>query len=149
MIYSYKKITLDDIEYLYDVFNTKAYNSIFFEHTTTKNDWIARFDQIKDFIIVFDNNKKIGVINISHKDTLEILLLVINQPLIGKGVGKRIVTDILAMYPHSKQCKVTVKESNTRAYHFYKKMGFKRVTTEVQDLGMHGNHTYIKMVYSR
>lgn len=44
---------------------------------------------------------------------------------------------------------VTVKETNVEAIKFYKKLGFKEVGNEIQDLGKNGKHKYLNLTLKR
>lgn len=140
----YKRITTEDIPFVHELFGVTEYHPIFFEGSTTLQDWYDRFEHISSFEIVYEGTRRIGVRNIEIKDTIQILLLAVLSNLRHHGYGTRMIEDIVEEYPHQKIF-VTVKESNTNAVQFYTKMGFNPLSQETQDLGMNGIHTYINM----
>ena len=146
MNYNYRKLTISDINYLYELFGVEEYHKIFFEKKTTKDDWMKRYEHIKEFEVVCYNNTKIGVINIVKGKVIDLLLIVINLELLGKGIGSNIFSDIFEMYG-SNIYHVTVKETNVRACNFYTKLGFEIYDTEEQDLGENGKHKYLNLAY--
>lgn len=146
MKYNYRKIEVSDLDFVHKLFMVTEYKAIFFEQDTTIDRWKERFNDIKMFEIIVDQNKPIGVINLEAKeDVVSILLLAIKVDLLYKGIGKRILLDILEMH-QSKTFKLTVMISNDTAVKFYMKMGFKIVEEIIEDYGKNGKHQSYNMV---
>jgi ribosomal protein S18 acetylase RimI-like enzyme len=144
--YTYEKITLNDIDFIHDLFSFQDYHPIFYENNTSKDDWVSRFVHISNFEIIYDSNTKIGVMNIDEKDTIEILLVALRHDLRGMGIGTKIFDDIFKKYGLNIY-KVTVKETNEKAIKFYKKLGFEIDGKEIQDLGDNGKHIYLNLTF--
>jgi len=146
MNYSYKKITIDDIEFVQSVFKVKEYKDIFFEQNTSIKGWTQRLSAIKEFEIVFDGNNKIGVINVLNDDNcIKILLLSLKDKLRGKGIGTKIFNDLLSTYPNTR-FELSVMKSNERAVKFYKKLKFIITKEFIEDYGDNGKHPSYEMV---
>lgn len=107
-----------------------------------------RFEHINSFEIVYDSDIKIGVINIDKSKNIKILLIAIKHELRGMGIGTKIFSDLFKKYG-SNTYEVTVKETNLEANKFYKKLGFKEVGNENQDLGKNGKHKYLNLTLRR
>lgn len=146
MNYTYEKITLNDIDFIHDLFSFQDYFPIFYENDTSKDDWFSRFEHISNFEIIYDSNTRIGVMNIDEKDTIKILLVALRHDLRGMGIGTKIFDDIFKKYGLNIY-KVTVKETNEKAIKFYKKLGFEIDRKEVQDLGDNGKHIYLNLTF--
>lgn len=132
------------MKFIYELFSFHEYDSIFYESNTTEDEWLNRFKHISSFEIVYDSETKIGIIDIDNSENIKIGLIAINHELRGMGIGTKIFSDIFNKYG-SNTYEVTVKETNLEANKFYKKLGFKEVGSEVQDLGKNGKHTYLNL----
>lgn len=149
MNYSYKKITIDDIEFIHSLFKEKEYKDIFFEQNTSIKCWTQRLIEIKDFEIIFDGNNKIGVINVLNDDNcLKILLLALKKQLRGNGIGTQIFNDLISIYPN-RRVKLSVMKSNERAVKFYKKLKFIITKEFIEDYGDNGKQPSYEMVIER
>lgn len=140
MNYTYKQINLVDIPFLHYLGKTNEYQDIFFENNTTEEMWESRFDAIRNFQIVFDNEKRIGMVNyLINQSTVELLLIVIDINLLGQGVGTKILKDLFNLYPNY-SFEVNVMKSNERAVKFYQKNGFVITNEMIVDYGENGQH---------
>lgn len=144
MNYIYNNIQREDIPFIFSLFNNEEYKSIFFEHKTSISDWYNRYEDISDFEIIIENGNRIGVINILDGEEIDILLIALQYDYTGRRYGHKIFEDIILRFGN-KTYEITVKESNTRAIQFYKKLGFLSISSEIQDLGVNGKHKYLKL----
>lgn len=146
MKYNYRKIEVSDLEFVYQLFKVNEYKDIFFENNTSIESWKERFNDIKMFEIIVDQDIPIGVINLEVKDdVVSILLLAVKVELLYKGIGKRILLDVLEMHQF-KTFELTVMKSNDRAVKFYQKLGFIIVEEIIEDYGKNGKHESYNMV---
>lgn len=147
MNYTYKSITKKDTDFLIEIFSDPEYETIFYEGNTNRQDWIERFEQIKSFRLVYENNAPIGIIDLINKDNyVELGLIVIKRDLHNKKYGFQIMKDIVSEL-QSNSLRLSVQNDNKKAVNFYLLFGFAIIGEENQYV-LNGNQKkYYVMEY--
>jgi N-acetylglutamate synthase-like GNAT family acetyltransferase len=131
---TFRKATQEDIDFLFDLriqTMTEHYES---SHLATDKESTLKRIQYKfdKAQIILLDNQPVGLLKINRTESLiEILQIQINPKLQGKGIGRRILTDILREASSlQKSTRLSVLKTN-RAKNLYAGLGFK-ITDEDQ-----------------
>lgn len=130
---TYRKATENDIDYLLDL-RTKTMNPHYADShlPTDKESTLQRilyqFDKAN---IILLNNEPVGLLKISRTDhKTEVLQLQIDPVQQGKGLGKKILGNILTeASAEGKAVSLSVLKTN-KAQHLYTSLGFKTVNED-------------------
>ncbi|MDN5479318.1 MAG: GNAT family N-acetyltransferase, partial [Chryseobacterium sp.] len=128
-IITYRKASENDIDYLLDL-RTKTMNPHYAnshlptDRETTLQRILYQFDKAH---IILLNDEPVGLLKINRGDKTEVLQLQIDPTQQGKGLGKKILKDILEeASKEGKTVELSVLKTN-KAQHLYTSLGFKTV----------------------
>lgn len=126
---TYRKASESDIDYLLDL-RTKTMNPHYAnshlptDRETTLQRILYQFDKAH---IILLNDEPVGLLKINRGDKTEVLQLQIDPTQQGKGLGKKILKDILEeASKEGKTVELSVLKTN-KAQHLYTSLGFKTV----------------------
>lgn len=128
-IITYRKASENDIDYLLDL-RTKTMNPHYAnshlptDRETTLQRILYQFDKAH---IILLNDEPVGLLKINRGDKTEVFQLQIDPTQQGKGLGKKILKDILEeASKEGKTVELSVLKTN-KAQHLYTSLGFKTV----------------------
>ncbi|SHM65982.1 N-acetylglutamate synthase, GNAT family [Chryseobacterium carnipullorum] len=128
-IITYRKASENDIDYLLDL-RTKTMNPHYAnshlptDRETTLQRILYQFDKAH---IILLNDEPVGLLKINRGDKTEVLQLQIDPTQQGKGLGKKILKDILEeASKEGKTVELSVLKTN-KAQYLYTSLGFKTV----------------------
>ncbi|HBV14085.1 GNAT family N-acetyltransferase [Chryseobacterium carnipullorum] len=128
-IITYKKASENDIDYLLDL-RTKTMNPHYAnshlptDRETTLQRILYQFDKAH---IILLNDEPVGLLKINRGDKTEVFQLQIDPTQQGKGLGKKILKDILEeASKEGKTVELSVLKTN-KAQYLYTSLGFKTV----------------------
>lgn len=126
---TYRKASENDIDYLLDL-RTKTMNPHYAnshlptDRETTLQRIIYQFDKAH---IILLNDEPVGLLKINRGNKTEVFQLQIDPTQQGKGLGKKILKDILEeASKEGKTVELSVLKTN-KAQHLYTSLGFKTV----------------------
>ncbi|MGC5742920.1 GNAT family N-acetyltransferase [Chryseobacterium sp. NFX27] len=136
---TYRKASENDIDYLLDL-RTKTMNPHYADsHLSTDRETTLQriLYQFEKANIILLNNEPVGLLKINRAaDKTEVLQLQIDPGQQGKGLGKTILSDILAeASAEGKTVSLSVLKTN-KAQNLYKSLGFKIVDEDKQSFFM-------------
>ncbi|AZA48750.1 GNAT family N-acetyltransferase [Chryseobacterium carnipullorum] len=128
-IITYRKASENDIDYLLDL-RTKTMNPHYAnshlptDRETTLQRILYQFDKAH---IILLNDEPVGLLKINRGNKTEVFQLQIDPTQQGKGLGKKILKDILEeASKEGKTVELSVLKTN-KAQHLYTSLGFKTV----------------------
>ncbi len=145
-----RKLNMDDVESIYNFcrMNTQYYEYCGKELSV---DLIERDLTItppgipmeqKYYVGFYENDKMIAIMDLIDGypdcDSAFIGFFMMNNELQGKGIGSKIVSEMLG-YLHSqgfKNCQLGIDKENPQSNHFWRKNGFKVIREVVQEDGI-------------
>lgn len=146
-----KEIEVKDAEFLYELFQCDEYARMFYEESTTVDDWRNRIQDMKEnsnskqFVIrQRTNNEMVGWLGFftEESDTEYLQMLIIDKPYLRLGYASEVM-DILKKHlldNGKKKIKLSTQEANKRAQSFYIKHGFYIVGTETEEVDAGRRH---------
>jgi RimJ/RimL family protein N-acetyltransferase len=108
----------------------------------TAQNVVEQMNRGQAFWFVVEDEKKIGYVATSNPAEGELFIhkFYIDPVLQGKGIGKKVFTEILQLHPQIRTIRLTVNRMNYKSINFYFKVGF--VIEEVKDFDI-GNGYYM------
>lgn len=121
-----KKAVVEDIDEIYDIFysNFNEYT----DQLPTKKEILKAINSGKHDIIIAKHERKKCIVNVfwfeNKGKTIHWRYWVIRPEFRGKGLGRKLLQQVLGKYAHASRIILWVRDNNPQAKAFYEELGF-------------------------
>jgi RimJ/RimL family protein N-acetyltransferase len=142
-----KEIEIEDAEFLHNLFQCKEYAQIFYEESTTIEEWTNRIHKMKEnndknqyIVRLKGNDIPIGWVgyfeeeNDKDVECLQILIIDISYLRLGYGTDIMKILKKTLSEKGKRKIRLSTQETNKRAQSFYLKHGFSIIGSEMEEV---------------